>query len=340
VFIINASWRDDGARRLRLANEIAADRPKEEHEKWGPDEPDYSGLRMGIIYSPAFRELDRKPIDLNDFWSLDDFARRVSDCAESITLQNYSHEESYGFCGALALASFLGYPPDGINGMEAMKGMCAGKYNVSGMSLRILARCAGQPMPEDFIECLMDLDNEDIAQIKNRGARIVWFARRILENISLMTDDEKEYWGGNTLSVLVMCNHIEQNDVGTIDGSPEFWKFDKLVSPRRIKPDTAKVNALVKKYKAILADSANDWDFIGRLLGFAPHPEWESAEDVYRPGWYDKGWTIMAIKRTAEAAIMGNPAAQRRLAELYETGTFGMERNTEKARYWLGFSMK
>ena len=274
------SWRDEGVRLLRLANEIATDRPKEEFEIWTADEPDYSGLRISMLYSPEFRTLEWKPCGLYDYLSMADFVRDVAHRADSISLHNHSNREIFGFCSTLAYASFLGYPPDGIAGLEAMKRLCGGKYSVSGVSLRILARIACQPIPEDFIISLTELDSEDITQIKSRGARIVWFARRLLENLSLMTEEEKERYGG-IVAFQVFCDQVITNGDGVIDATPYFWEADRLVEPRRIIPDPAEVELLIKKYEIILAKSADDWDFIGKLLDFAPHPEWESAMEIF-----------------------------------------------------------
>ena len=328
---MKTSWRDEGARLLRLANEIAADRPKQPWEKWQPGEPDYSHIDMNIIYSPAFRSLDGKPSYVYGYFSANEFACDVAECAGRIAL-DCDADTPYGFCSALAYAHFSGFSPEGMNGNEALKLLCGGDYSVSGISLRILARIARQPIPEDFIECLTELDYGDIQQINNTGARIVWFSRRLLENISLMTDEEKEAWGG-MLAAIVMCDHIELNDDGQVDGSAYFWEADRLVLPRRKSPDHAEVGSLAAKYEALLKVSADDWDFIGKLLDFTPHHEWEAADRVYMHG--EKELTVRAVSRIGEAAVMGYPAAQYELGKLYAAGAHGMRKDTARARYWL-----
>ena len=41
------------------------------------------------------------------------------------------------------------------------------------------------------------------------------------------------------------------------------------------------------------------------------------------------------VSRVYEAALMGDPEAQLKLAELYAEGSHGMKQDMEKARYWL-----
>ena len=41
------------------------------------------------------------------------------------------------------------------------------------------------------------------------------------------------------------------------------------------------------------------------------------------------------VNRAYEAALMGNPEAQLKLAEVYSEGLNGMKQDMEKARYWL-----
>jgi len=340
--VINMSieWRDEGAQMLRKANEIAVDRPKDEHERWcrSPDDLDYSQLNLKIIFSPSFHALNFKQIDISGYLTADEFVRVVASCVDSISMSNNSGNREHGFCKTLAMASFLGYPPDGVDGKEALKRLYDGKYSISGMNLRILAHIAHQHIHEEMIESLIELDNDDITQIKKDNARIVWFARRILENISLMTEEELRPWG-DSFAEMVMCDHIHKNDDGIIDGSTHFWEADELVDTRRIRSDPEKVEELEYKYGRLLSKSEDDWSFIGKLLDLDSHNEWKTVNEMYRPEWYDeKGRVVMAISQTGIAALMGNPDAQFHMGHLYKTGQHGMQQDVEKARYWYNLA--